>query len=202
MAKTKNAGKRGSRKRRGSGEDMTESKANEVEMRTGELALAPIQIDDKDFDVHYKAIKAATDKKETAMALLRTCKKNAKAAGQDVLDAVNLAMSLERQDVDEVKRKVQLMGYTLKKIDSPYQIAMYDQLAGDVHDQAYKRGKVDGEAGKMADCPYPEGTDLADDYSRGWQDVQNARVNGFEGDDVDASLPLQAAEPEPQPLHH
>ena len=161
-----------------------ETKADKVEVRTGELELKAIEIADDDFNLHFRAVKAATEKKETAMSLLRNCKKRAKEAGEDVAAAVDRAMKLERLDMEEIKRQLQIDGYVLKKIDSPYQMALYNVLSGDVKEQAYKRGFSDGEEGKTANNNYPDKSDLAEEYSRGWRHgmAKNAGVSPEDAD--------------------
>lgn len=170
---------RGSRKSKA--ESMTGAKDDEVEVRTigdnsGELDLTAIVIDERDFKLHYNSIKTATDKKETAMSLLRTARKRAKEASPDILDAVERAMSFERMDQDTLKREFQIAGYALKATDSPIQLTLHNTLLGDAVEQAAKRGRKAGEAGDPCASPYPAGSDLDKAYSDNWTIGQGVKV--------------------------
>ncbi len=188
-------------------EKAAEAEANAVEGNPV-LDLKPIEIDEGTFEVHLKAIKSALDKKETAMSLLRTCRKRAKEAGDDILDAVDAALKFERMDQNDVAHQLQILGFALKKTDNPIQLSLYNTLLGDEKEQAYNRGFKDGEAGKTAQNDYPEGSDLAAEYTRGW-DHGTAKNLGFSPEETDAikagdgmiynSEPPHSVEPEPAP---
>ena len=172
--------------KRSKAESMTGAAENEVETRPV-LELQPIEIDERDFKIHFNAIKSATDKKETAMSLLRTCKKRAKEAGEDILSAVEKAMRFERMDQDDVVKELQIAGYALLRTENPIQLTLHNTLLGDVNEQAYKRGFKDGEAGKTANDDYPAGSDLSKNYMRGWHHGTGKNL-GKTPDEVDAAL--------------
>lgn len=168
MVKSKNsAPKRGGGSRRSKAESVTEEKENSVEVNKV-LDLHPIEIDEKDFNVHYKSIKSALEKKDTAVSLLRGARKQAKEASPDILAAVEETIKLERLDQDTIVTRLQRIGYALKKAESPIQLTLHNTLLGDAKDTSYNRGFKDGEAGRTANNDYPEGSDLAAEYTRGW----------------------------------
>lgn len=187
-----------------------EAKENAVE--SGQvLDLQPVEIDERDFNLHLKSIKSALDKKETAMSLLRTCRKRAKEASPEILSAVDFALSFERLDQDELARRLQLMGFALKHTESPIQLTLHNTLLGDATETAYKRGFKDGEAGRTARVDYPDGSDLAKEYTRGWNHgtAKNLGVSPEQADVAiaeDTVEPLYNSEPphvvddEPQPV--
>lgn len=182
--KTNGTGK-GRGRGRSKAEGMTEAKENEVEVRgvgDNSLDLKPVEIDERDFKVHYNAIKGATDRKETAMSLLRSAKKRAKEAGPDVLAAVERAMKFERMDQDDLARELQIAGYALKATDSPIQLTLHNTLLGDAAEQADKRGYRDAKDGKSASNPYPDGSDLAKAYMSGWERGMTENLNMGTGD--------------------
>lgn len=189
--------KKGGRRKRSQAEDMTEAKANEVESGPV-LDLQPIEIDEKDFDLHYKSIKAATDKKETAMSVLRTCKKRAKEASPDILAAVEKAMKFERADPADVKKELQIAGFALQKTNSPIQLTLHNTLLGDINDIAYKRGFADGEAGRTANSTYPPGSEPDKSYMRGWRHGAGKNL-GQTPEQVDAALAEEGSGP-PEPM--
>ena len=124
-----------------------------------------------------------------------------------------------------------MRGYVFKRTAQPVQITLHDTLLGDVKEQAYTRGFRDGEAGRTANCVYPEGSDLASEFMTGWRNGQaklmginvndrgkhaeaaEARADGpddedddeNEGDepehDGDAPVPMELDEQESAPAH-
>ena len=158
-------------RRKSKAEAMTGAKAGAVEKRGGDLGLPePVMIDSGDFQLHFKAIKAATEKKDTANNLLRGCYKAANKLNPHLGDAIKAAISIERDgDAAKVKAKLEVFGIALKETGCPIQLNVFDTLLGDAVDQAYKRGEADARAGKSADNRYPVGSDLADAYTDGWQ---------------------------------
>lgn len=167
MAKSKTGTPKRGGGRRSKAESMTEEKANLAEVNKV-LDLKPIEIDEKDFNVHYRSIKSALEKKDTAVSLLRGARKQAKEASPDILAAVEETIKLERLDQYTIVTRLQRIGYALKKAESPIQLSLHNTLLGDANETAYKRGFKDGEAGHTANNDYPEGSDLAAEYTRGW----------------------------------
>lgn len=161
---------RASRKRRGKSEAMTAAKENGVEVRkAGELDLKPVEIDDGDFDLHFRATKNAKERVETATSLYRTCLKNAKKVSPELHDAIKDAMKFEGMDPHDIKRQMEISGYVLRKTGSSVQLTIHDSLLGDTKEAYYKRGHADGKAGRTADARAPEGSDIALEYMRGWR---------------------------------
>lgn len=155
---------------RGKSEDMTGAKADTVEMRTaGEFDLQQVVIDDGDFDLHFKAAKSAKEMAEKYQSLYRGQLKSAKKVSNELHDSVKLAMSLESKDPAEIKRDLEVHGYVLKRQGCPIQLSIHDTLMGDVKDGAEKRGRMDAVAGRAANCPYPENSDLKALYMKGHQ---------------------------------
>jgi hypothetical protein len=211
MAKgKKNGTARGARKRRGKSESMTGKKAGEVEVRTGELDLQQIEINDDDFDLHFRAMKGAVDRQKTAKNLYDGCCKAAKKVSPELLDAVKRALKFEGMDPADIKRQMEIDGYVLKRTASPIQLTVFDTLAGDVADQAYKRGYDDGENGRTAADKYPAGSDLSGHYTRGWRHgtaknlgltPEQADAAAEDGDELPIPQPEGAGERRPEHAH-
>jgi hypothetical protein len=178
MTRAKKTGTRGSRKGRGKSESETGMKAGEVEVRTGELTLGePVELESNDVQMHIKAIKAATEKKDTANNLLRGCYKAANKLNPNLGDAIKRALTVERKnDPAALKAELEVFGIALKETGSPIQLVIHDMLSGDVAESAYKRGEADGKAGRTASNKYPEGSDLANEYARGWRHGTSANL--------------------------
>jgi len=148
----------------------TKDKGDEAEMRKGELSLEPVVIDSSTFHFHMKAIKSATERKDTANNLLRGCYKAAKLVNEHLADTIRELITLERtDDPAKLRRKLETLGIGLKETGSPIQLTVHDTLMGDVVDAAYKRGHDAGANGRPLNCPYPENSDLAEAYGAGWR---------------------------------
>lgn len=175
MARPKDKGSTGKgkaprarRARRGKGENMTGAQADKVEMRkAGELDLQQVVIEAKDFDLHYKAVKSARDKLDTANSLYRSTLKGAKTCGDDVHDAVKRALKMDGMNEAEIKRQMEIDGFILKHRASPIQLTIHDSLAGDVNQAAETAGYRDAKAGKVSSSPYPANSDLDKLYAKG-----------------------------------
>lgn len=162
--------------RRSKAESMTGAKENAVEVRrangvghNSDLALPePVTIASDDFQMHFKAAKAATEKKDTAVNLLRGVYKAAQKLHPQLPAAIKKAIAIERDpDPFRIKAELEVLGIALKETQCPIQLTVHDTLLGDVKEQAYKRGYSAGEKGQTANCPYPEGSDLGVEYLRG-----------------------------------
>jgi len=176
----KKGSKKGGGKRKSRAESMTEAKANATEVR--ELDLQPVEIASNDFHMHLRAIKAATEKKDTAQNLLRNCYKAAKQVHEALPDAIKQAITIERDaDPAKLKARLEVLGIALKETGCPVQLSVFDVLAGDPKAQAYARGQSDSKGNRMAACPYPEGSDVAAEYLRGYSDHQATIVPGANG---------------------
>ena len=174
-------------KRRGKSEAMTGAKDATVEVRkAGELDLKPVEIDDGDFDLHFRATKNAKERVETATSLYRTCLKNAKKVSPELHDAIKDAMKFEGMDPHDIKRQMEISGYVLRKTGSSVQLTIHDSLLGDTKDAYYKRGHADGKAGRTADARAPEGSDVAMEYLRGWQHGTASNL-GMSPEEADAA---------------
>lgn len=165
------SGKRaGGGKRRSKGEDSTGAKEAAVEMRKGgELDLKPIVIDDSDFDLHFRATKNAKERVETSNSLYRSCLKNAKKVSPELHDAIKDALAFEGMEPADIKRKMEISGYVLRKTGSAVQLTIHDTLLGDVKQAAGTQGYRDAKAGRVAKSPYPESSDLHALYMAEWQ---------------------------------
>lgn len=172
MAKGKGSKRGGSRKSRA--EDSTGAKENATEMRTGELGLGePIVIDSDTFAMHLKSIKGATEKKDTAVSLLRGCMNAAKKVNEHLPEAIKLAIQEERSnDPSKLKKRLEVLGIALRETGSPVQLTVHDTLLGDVKQVAYDRGFKAGEGGQTLANPYPAGSDLSENYATGWRNGQ------------------------------
>lgn len=184
MGKQKN----GAGRRRSKAEAMTGAKASSVEVRGGDLGLPqPVEIASGDFQTHYRAIKAAIEKKDTANALLRGCYKAAKALHPNLPDAIRKAIAIERvDDPSEVKAELEVLGIALRETNCPVQLTVFDTLLGDPDKQAYARGFDDGKAARAARNPFPDGSPLAGKYADGWRHGTAANL-GISPDRADAA---------------
>ena len=200
MAKNGKGKSRGSR-----GRKKVEDKADQVEVREGELELKTIEIDDGDFDMHLKSIKGAKERFDTAKRLYDSCCKSAKKVSEDLLNSIKRAIKFEGMDIADIKKQLEIDGYVLKRAGSSVQLTIHDTLLGDVNAAAEKRGHADGKAGRSANCPYPEGTELARLYFGGWNAGQAELIgadddDGDDDDDGEHAL-AGADEREPAPVH-
>lgn len=189
---------RSSRGRRGKGEAFTAKKENAVEMRkAGELDLQRVEIDDADFDLHFRAAKSAKETAEKYQSLYRSQLKAAKKVSPALAEAVKWALGAEGKDAGDIKREMEIRGYVLKRQGSPIQLTIHDTLAGDVNEAAETAGYRDAKAGKVSSSPYPAGSDLDALYSKGWKrgTVENM---GLTGDDAAKVLQSDG----PFPLDH
>ena len=159
MAKPRKNGKGGKRK--------AQDKDDTVETRSPEIA--GLEIADDDFDLHLASVKRAVDAMKKAKNGYDACCKGAKKVSPALLDAIKLAVKLEGQDLEDIKRTLEISGYVLRKTNSPIQLTVHDALLGDVTEAAYKRGHDAGSNGRAMACPYPENSDLADAYGAGWR---------------------------------
>lgn len=191
MAKTKKKPKgRATRKRRGKSEDMTGAKEGAVEVRSvgigdnsGELSL----MEPDDWNHHKKAIKGWKEKVSTAQRGLQGAKAAAKKAGMN-LASLDLVVGIERDN--DPKKAMDFfsqvdLGLRLSE-DTTIRITTHDTLAGDQMELVYKRGYADGAAGRTPDNQYPENSDLAAEYSRGWRHGSGKNM-GLTPEQVDAA---------------
>lgn len=196
--KTNGKAPRARRARRSKAESFTEAKANAVEMRkAGELDLQQVEIDSKDFDLHYRAAKTARDRLDTANSLYRSTLKNAKACGEDVVDAVKRALKFDGMNEADIKRQMEIDGFILKHRGSPIQLTIRDSLMGDVNQAADTQGYRDAKANKVSSSPYPANSDLDKHYAKGFR---RGTVENMNLPDEEASRLL--AEDSPYPLDH
>jgi len=173
-------GKRGN----GRGRKAKVDKQDQVEVRQDELP--GIEIDDSDFDMHFRALKGAVEKMKTAKNLYDGCCKSAKKVSPELLDAVKYAIKLEGLDAADVKRELEIKGYALKRTGSSVQLTIHDTLLGDEEDLAYRRGKEAGASGKSNANPYPKASSLAEEYDRGWRAGVGGNLGLTEGETEDA----------------
>lgn len=198
-AKSKSkAAPRGRRARRGKGEDFTGSKADTVEMRkAGELDLQTIEIDDADFDMHFRAAKSAKETAEKYQSLYRGQLKAAKKVSPALAEAVKWALGTEGKDAADIKREMEIKGYVLKRQGSPIQLTIHDTLSGSVDQAAETAGHRDAKAGKVSSSPYPANSDLDKLYAQGFKRgmVENMNLPADEAAKI-------LADQSPFPLDH
>lgn len=140
-----------------------------------------------DYEHHMKCIRGAKDKLETAKSLLSHAKTAANKACPGLAANIGETLAIEREgDPVKLKKRFAMLGIGLKLINSTVQLSVFDTLAGEVTDQAYKRGYADGEAGKSANSGYPEGSDLETLYSKGWRHGTGKNM-GLTPEQVDAA---------------
>jgi hypothetical protein len=193
MAKPKNTGGRkrgGSGKRKSKAESMTGAKENAVEVRklggdnAPELKLPPVA----DFELHLKTARGIREKEQTIAKLKKHARDAANGCCKDLWNTISQLIKLEESDDPHAfQRKLELLGYGLKLTNSPIQLSIHDMLLGDVEDQAYGRGRKDGEAGKTLSNPYPDGTSLAAKYAEGHMHGQ-AKNLGLTTEQADAAV--------------
>ena len=183
----------GGRKKRGSPAKKTVDKADVAEVNTvsNKLDLKPIEIDDGDFDMHYKAMKGAKEKFDQSKRLYDGCCKAAKKVSDELLDSVKRAMKFDGMDQDAIKRLLEIDGYVLRKTNSAIQLTLHNVLMGDAVQTAYQRGFDAGLAGDGNANRYPVGSDLAERYDIGWGEGQKKLVaNGQPAEGTNSGEPL------------
>lgn len=193
MAKNGKSNGKSKGARRSKAECSTGAKENKVEMRKAkDLDLPePVVLQSDDFQMHYRAIKAATEKKDTAVNLLRGCYKQAKKVHPQLAEAVRWAIGIERADDPEaVKAELAMRGFVLKETGHHVQLTIHDSLLGDVNEAAELRGYKDAKASRVAGAVYPEGSDLHGLYMKGWT-RGTAENLGIQTDDIDDLLLAQ-----------
>lgn len=170
------AGKRSGRKRRGSGEDMTGAKADQVEVRTGSL-IKPVELSEKDINHHFTAIKNATESKDTYVGKLRNAKKAADQSHPGLAAEIEKQMRAERKDdMTAVAGQLSLQAAVMRARGSTLQLTIFDTLAGDQMDLIYRRYYKDGKEAKPLANEYPVGSDLAAQAARAWRHGQAANM--------------------------
>ena len=162
--------------KRGKAESMTGAKANSVEKRTPSQTDMDLPKPD-DIVFHMKTIKGFKDMQTSAGGRVRAARLAAKKCNSLLPGLIDELIGLERlTDKGEFKRRLEALGVGLKTVGAPIQLSVFDTLAGDVNKQAYDRGKAEADAGKGCNCPYPEGTDLADSYNTGWRNATGGKL--------------------------
>jgi len=155
----------------------TKDRGDEAEMRKGSLELQPVELKSDDFALHLRSTKAAVERMKSAKNLYDGCCKSAKKVSPQLLEAVKLAIKFEGKDMQEVKSALEVLGFVLKETDHPLQLTIHDTLLGDVNEAAYARGEKSGAAGMAMANPYPDGSDLAEQYATGWRNGQAKLLN-------------------------
>lgn len=127
---------------------------------------------------HYRLIRDAERQKDEAVALVRTARKRAKAAGVILAD-YDAAVRLKRMDPDERDSHLLNMARYAKWLGC--ELGTQAELFGEAEKptekaaarhaeyEAEERGYTDGTHGVAADNgPYPQGTPFAAAWARGW----------------------------------
>lgn len=182
-------GKRGGRSKRSKAEASTGAKENGVDVRKVSIGDNSLALPDpKDFDHHYKSMRGARDKVQTAQALSSQASESANKCSPGLAKIIKETLKIENEnDPVKLQRHLNMLGMGLKHINSTVQISIFDTLAGDVAEQAYKRGVDDGENARGSNQQYPEGSDLAGHYTRGWQHG-TAKNMGLSPEQSDSAL--------------
>lgn len=182
----------------------TGAKENSVEVRTAAKIGDNSQLKlpaPADFDHHYKSMRGAKEKVATAQALSSQASESANKCSPGLAAVIKNTLKIEAEnDPAKLQRHLEMMGMGLKHIGSSVQMTIFDTLAGDVADQAYKRGFADGEAPRAAANPYPEGSDLYADYAKGWREG-TAKNLGLSDEEVAAAFPEGEEHPDPDSLN-
>lgn len=205
-AKKSKKGTRAGRSRRGKGENMTEKKANQVEVRTalgqGDLQLpAP-----DDYQHHKKSIVGTLEKLETAKSLYRKALQSAKSAGIDTDALLEARRIVRANDPKGTAQKMAQLAFCLEQEGFSIAITVHDTLAGDQMETVYRRYYADGKAGKTLDNRYPSGSDLELQANRAWRHGTAANLSpplspeqadaALEDEDLLAKLAKLPAPPE------
>lgn len=176
MARPKKGAGKGRGGRRSKAESMTGANDSAVEVRTiGDNSTLPLP-EPTDWNHHKKTIAGFREKVTTAQGLLRNAIKTAKKAGIN-MESLNLVVGIEREN-DPVKAKsfFDQVGMGFELGESTLRITTHDTLLGDATEVAHKRGFDDGKNGRSSNGRYPEGSDLAEAYSKGWQEGMSENV--------------------------
>lgn len=188
-AKAESTGK----KKRGRPSKKAVAQADVVEVRTGELDLQPVEIDDRDFDMHFAGVKEAKAKLESYQSKYRLALKSAKSVSPELHDAIKVALKFEKMGAEDVKRQLEIDGYVLKRQGSPVQMILHDTIMGDPLKVAWDRGMKAGEEGQDNANPYPPGSEFAARYDAGWAKGQGILIGG-------GTVPEDSNSGEPLPI--
>jgi hypothetical protein len=210
--KKKQAGARGSRKRRGQGEEFTEEKENEVEVRApvlqGDLILPASDV----YAMHRKKIKASLDAKESANGKYRKDLEQAQLAGIDTDMMLEAFKIVRANSPQELMNRLNQLSFCLEQEGYPIRILLKDTLIGDEMALVYRRVFQDTREGKSFDNPYPVGSDMHLQAQRAFRHA-TALNAGTSIEDIDNALDADTAaqeaklppppklSPEGQPLH-
>jgi hypothetical protein len=176
-------GKRGSRKSRA--EAFTGAKEAAVETRSAAPSFELPAPDDHEY--HKKQVLGYLEQKESAHGRYRKAIDTAEKAGVDTKALLNAHKLKKENDPIKMRRHYEQMAFALKQEGYPIALTVHDTLEGEVNEVAYKRGFNDGENGRTAANPYPEQSDLSNQYAKGWEHG-TAKNLGLTPEESDAAL--------------
>jgi hypothetical protein len=162
----KNGKTNGHGKRRSRAEAMTGKKAASSSMRKVSAQSEMKLPSPETWELHFKSIRGAMDRRDSASAFVTSCKKAANAVHPDLGKTVERLVKLEKAgDVETLMRELKMLGFGLKQVQAPIQLSIHNTLFGDPLAQAAREGRDDSANGRMAHNPYPEGSALATAYA-------------------------------------
>jgi hypothetical protein len=189
MARKKSTKKPMRRKAKATKEETVEVRTPAIGDNSPGLAIP----EPDDWNHHKKTIAGWREKVTTAQSHLRNAIKMAKKAGVN-MESLNLVVGIEREnDPAKAMQFFKQIDLGLSLGESSLRITPHDTLAGDQEELVYKRGFADGEAGRTANNQYPEGSDLAATYTRGWMHGTGKNM-GQTPEQVDAAIAAQEKE--------
>lgn len=120
----------------------------------------------KDLKHHYSTILGFKKKVNDANSNLRNAYSQAEAAGLDT-QSIRDAVTKGKKDPFALRSYFTQLGMHLAELGLPFQIHLFDTIAGTPADQAYKTGYAVGEAGQTPNNIYPAGSSPHLAYNRG-----------------------------------
>ena len=212
MAKSKKAGTRAGRARRGKGENFTGADEGTVEVRAP-VMQADLMLPAEDvYKLHRDKIKRSIEAKDSATGKLRKDLEQAQLAGIDT-DMMQEAFKIVKSnDPKAVAIRLNQLSFCLQQEGFPIQIIVRDTSVGDELELVYRRVFQETREGKTFDNRYPINTPLHLQAQRAFRHATAINA-GASIEDIDNALDEDTAAseaslppppkmgPEGQPLH-
>lgn len=164
----KMAGKRGSRRK---------AQADETETRAPQ---AQLQFPKVERQIHYLEALMA-EKKIQADSRARVRKISAAAEAENVdVGSLNDGSKLEKADMAALRRRLEQYAMLLAEKGAPFQLTIFDTMFKSSADQAAFEGRQAAQAGRGAECRYPEGSADHAIFMQAYSETQAGFVPGAE----------------------
>lgn len=179
MANRRKSGGRGSKQRRGKGEDFTGAKAGETEVRSPTIAQELALAKPEDILHHMRTIKGWKDKVTTLNGHISNAYKAAKTA-KISRKTLEFLLGLERNDPVAYRIEMENVAIGLKAMGAPFQMNVFDAIYANDIDQVKAEASAAAKAGRGPECRFAEGSPAYDVYMETYALVQAGMVPGAE----------------------